>query len=109
MSYRHKTTTGGDDAIRAMIAKLTLEECKVGVLKWFYISIANEEEFLGGYILQAFGPTHAWVTLHTLGWYPSGSDAGTETTLIPDSAVGTIPPSFMWRRLSEEEVLTLHK
>lgn len=107
MSYRHKVTTGEDDAIRAMIAKLTLEECKVGVLKWFYISLANEKEFLGGYILQAFGPTHAWVTLHALGWYPSGSDAGTETTLVPGDVIEVMDPSVLWRKLSKEEVGSL--
>lgn len=104
MSYRRKTTTGGDDEVRAMIAKLTLEECKVGVLKWFYITLANEKEFLGGYILQAFGPTHAWATFHALGWYPKGSEAGTETLLVPDDVIESMDPSVLWRRLSQEEV-----
>ena len=107
MSYRRKPVTANDDAVRTMIAKLILEECKVGILKWFYISIANEKEFLGGYILQAFGPTHAWTTLHALGWYPRGSDAGTETTLVPDDVIDAMPPSTLWRKLSKEEVESL--
>lgn len=77
-------------------------------LQWYYISVATEAEFLGAYFIEARGQTEAWTWLHTLGWYPRGSNASTKTVgpVEPDK-MRLVPVAMRWRRLSKNEALTL--
>lgn len=100
--------TRNEEAVKARIRTMLLEEVRTGTLAWYYISVASVGQFHGGYFVQARGPTEAWTLLHRLGWYPYGTDAETETTgPYTDEEMNSPegpPPDKRWRRLSKEEL-----
>lgn len=97
------------DEVKAKVNSLLLAELKHHQgLQWYYISVAIEGEFLGGYFIEARGKTEAWTWLHTLEWYPRGSNASTITIGPIDPAkMQNIPFTMRWRRLGKNEALTL--
>jgi hypothetical protein len=88
--------------VRARISKALLEELKQDVFNWYYISIADNKAFWGGYIIKARGPTEAWCLMHSMNWYPKGSECGTQTTEIPD--ITKVPEDMRWRKLTQEDL-----
>lgn len=91
-----------DQERRKRMAELILPELQAGDRRWFYISIANQTKFLGGVIVQAFGPTDAWRIMHCLDLYPR--DRGADTQTYEFERDKTIPDELKWRLLSLEEV-----
>ncbi len=87
--------------IKERVARLLLDELRTGEEQWYYISVAAEV-FYGAFVLQAKGPTDAWVRMHALGWCPK--DHSTETHgPIPESAINHIPESMRYKKLTREE------
>jgi len=86
--------------IAQRIQTLLLEELRAGKLGWYYVSVADDDEFKGGYFIEARGPTEANHLLHTLGWWVQGCCTKTQGPLPEEK----IPESYRWRRLSKEEV-----
>jgi hypothetical protein len=91
--------------LREKIAALLLEEVKAGKMDWWYISVADEKEFKGGYIIEARGRTEAWCLFHSLNWCPK--DVSTQVTGPITEEMGRVPEGFRWRRLTKEEALSL--
>jgi hypothetical protein len=90
---------------------MLLEDVSKGTLSWWYISVANDDEFKGGFFLQARGPTEAWCLLHNLGWFPYNEGCDTQTYgPIPEDLIDEeAPAEFRWRKLTKEEVTNLGK
>lgn len=88
--------------------ELMLDEMKEGKLRWYFISTANEQEFTGGWLVRALGPTHAVHTLHVMGWFPKGSSTQT-TGPIPGDAVDRVPHELRWTKLTKEQAENLGK
>ena len=96
--------------VKARVAELLLPELKNGVEEWYYISIADEKEFYGGYLVKGYGFTDAWCKVHNLNWFPRGGRHSTETTgPISEETMAKIPTSQRWRRLNKEEAENLGK
>jgi hypothetical protein len=96
------------NTVREKVAEKLLAEVSSGApLSWYYISVAGDEEFFGGYLIQARGETEAWVLFHGLGWYPTEVGASTMTTKVPD--IGKVPVSMRWRRLTKEDLAEIDR
>lgn len=93
------------EEVKKRTASMLLKELQRGVREWYYVSNADSDRFLGGYLVQAFGPTDAWRIYHAMNWHQPGSTA-TYGPLDPDSLV-MVPEEQKWCRLTREEVLTL--
>ncbi len=69
----------------------------------WYLSFANEEEFLCGVFIQAHSITSAIQKAHQLGINPGGS----VLTCPPNSGTATIPQRFQDKLLSRKELESL--
>jgi hypothetical protein len=86
------------DAFDARVAKLLAEEKDLPT-KWWYISFADDDGFLGGVVIKGKGFTSAIMASHRLGINPGGEAMGIE--IPPDHEP---PESAVGRLLSRAEV-----
>lgn len=88
--------------------ELMIDELKEGKLRWYFVSTANEQDFTGGWLVRALGPTHAVSILHTMGWFPRGSTTQTQGP-FPGEAVDRVPMDQRWTKLTKEQAENLGK
>lgn len=69
------------------------EEIAAGQRRWYYLSFATKEEFLGGLQLEAFGPADAHLRASEMGMNPGGS------VVIVAAPPGFVPPAGTTDRL----------
>jgi len=90
----------GSPAWKARRAQILTDELRQP-LRWFWLSFADDEQFLGGALIEAHGPMHAMEQSHKLGISPGG-ECVIAVGDLPPSAV--LPDSAKNRLLSEAEI-----
>lgn len=70
---------------------------------WYYLSFADEKDFLGAAYVQAFGEVHAVTQAHALGCNPGG-EVAIVGPLPAEAMDENVPPCDRERLLSREEV-----
>lgn len=81
------------------------KECAAGVERWYYLSFATDERFLGALVLKAFGKSDVVLMSHELKLNPGGSVMILEMAdEFPDP-----PPEFTNRLLNKADLDELDK
>jgi hypothetical protein len=87
------------------VAEALLAELKSdGRERWFYISMATDGGFHGGFYLQCRGPTVAWARAHALNWFPPNCESQTLGPIADDLIERVVPKEYRYRRLSREDI-----
>ncbi len=75
----------------------------------YYVSIANDEQYYGGFIGKARGGLDIVAQLHVMGLYPHGSGCSTVSHVIDDDAAENIPEDWYYRIITAGEASQLMK
>lgn len=94
------------DVIKETIAGPLLNEVKKGKLRWYYVSMATQTEFRGGFHIEARGPAEVVLLMHGLRFREDGTELQIVDP-IDTEIVKEIPESMRWRKLSLEEVKSI--
>lgn len=89
-------------SLREKVAELLLADLLTGTDQWWYISVASDSGFVGGWLIPGKGPTDAWTRLHGLNAIPKGASTLTNGP-VSDEALEKIPDSMRLRQLSKTE------
>lgn len=68
---------------------------------WYYMSFANNEEFLGALIIEADNEFDMMIKSHLSGHNPGGE---IQFLTIPEEAIDKLPDKYKDRLLTREEV-----
>lgn len=86
--------------LRKKAARLRTEEVAAGKLEWYWLSFAGEDGFLGGIVLQGYGPLDAVARSHE-----SQQNPGGEVAILPLGVEDLdTPAEWKNRLLSKEEM-----
>lgn len=91
--------------------EMLLAELKIDAPpSWWWVSMVHEptNTFIGAYIVKASGPTLAWMIMHFMKWIPPDTSTATKGPL-EDERVAKLPPDFLWRKLTREDVEAINK
>lgn len=103
MSEAWSHPTMNEQEFRNRTDELLTEEMDAGLFAWWYLSFADEDRFLGGAYIQAFGTMSAVTTATVLGLNPGGEVAAWGP--IPDEQMNLhVPVENRMRLLSKEEI-----
>lgn len=101
LEWNHPTLS--EREFRNRTDELLTKEMDDGFFAWWYLSFADEDSFLGGAYIQAFGTMSAVTTATVLGLNPGGEVAAWGP--IPDDQMDLhVPVENRMRLLSQKEI-----
>lgn len=101
MPWDHPNMT--EREFRNRTDEILTREMDAGEFAWYYLSFADEEQFLGGLYIQAFGVLSATTTAAVTGMNPGGEVAAWGP--IPDWQMDLhVPEEKRMRLLTKDEI-----